>query len=130
MNNDFKNGCVNEDCRYLGYLGQCMHPHPCWDGYNSYKREEDKVKEEQEEKNDPVNHPKHYTMGKIEVIHFIQDKKLNFARGNAVKYIVRAGIKDPEKEIEDLEKAIFYLRAEIEDILKRRIEEKNEENVL
>lgn len=66
--------------------------------------------------NDAVNHPAHYTTGKIEVIDFITDKKLNFCRGNAVKYIVRAGLKDPDKEIEDLEKAIFYLNREIEDL--------------
>ena len=69
---------------------------------------------------DPVNHPKHYTTGKIETIDFIQDKKLNFARGNAVKYIIRAGLKDPDKEIEDLEKAIFYIKAEIKDIQARK----------
>ena len=72
---------------------------------------------------DPVNHPAHYTTGKIECIDFIQDKGLNFCRGNAVKYIVRAGLKDPNKEIEDLEKAIFYLNAEIKDIKKRAEDE-------
>ena len=50
--------------------------------------------------NDIVNHPAHYTDGKIEVIEFIEDKGLNFHRGNAVKYISRAGKKDPAKEIE------------------------------
>ena len=75
--------------------------------------------QEAQAQNDPVNHPSHYTQGKIECIDFIQDKKLNFCRGNAVKYIVRAGLKDPDKEIEDLEKAIFYLNAEIKDIKKR-----------
>lgn len=59
--------------------------------------------------NDIINHPSHYTDGKIEVIDFIEDKKLNFHRGNAIKYISRAGKKDPQKEIEDLEKAIWYL---------------------
>lgn len=63
--------------------------------------------------NDPVNHPSHYTQGKIECIDFITDKKMNFCRGNAVKYIVRAGLKDPDKEIEDLKKAVFYLNKEI-----------------
>lgn len=61
----------------------------------------------------PVDHPAYYNTGKIEVIDFIQDKDLNFSRGNAVKYIVRAGIKDPAKEIEDLEKAVWYINAEI-----------------
>ena len=69
--------------------------------------------------NDPVNHPSHYTQGKIECIDFITDKKLNFCRGNAVKYIVRAGLKDPAKEIEDLEKAVFYINREIHDLKER-----------
>lgn len=59
--------------------------------------------------NDPVNHPSHYTDGKIEVIDFIEDKNLNFHLANAVKYISRAGKKDPSKEIEDLKKARWYL---------------------
>lgn len=63
--------------------------------------------------NDVVNHPAHYTDGKIEVIEFIEDKGLNFHRGNAVKYISRAGKKDSAKEIEDLKKAVWYLNREI-----------------
>ena len=63
--------------------------------------------------NDPVNHPSHYTKGKIEVADFIADQKLNFDRGNAVKYVCRAGFKNPEKEIQDLEKAIWYINHEI-----------------
>jgi len=63
---------------------------------------------------DLVNNPAHYTYGKIEVIDFIEDKKLNFHRGNCVKYITRAGKKDPNKEIEDLKKAEWYLKREIE----------------
>lgn len=68
--------------------------------------------------NDMVNHPPHYTTGRIECIDFITDKELNFCRGNAVKYIIRAGLKDPTKEIEDLEKAVFYLMYEINDLRK------------
>lgn len=64
-------------------------------------------------KNDAVNHPPHYTDGKIEVIAFIEDKGLNFHRGNAVKYISRAGKKDPAKEVEDLKKARWYIDREI-----------------
>ena len=63
--------------------------------------------------NDSVNHPSHYNKGKIEVADFISDQKLNFDRGNAVKYVCRAGSKDPEKEIQDLEKAIWYINHEI-----------------
>lgn len=65
---------------------------------------------------DNVNSPKHYTTGAIEVINFIEDKKLSFHRGNAVRYIVRAGLKNPDTEIEDLEKAKWYLTRELEQL--------------
>ena len=61
-----------------------------------------------------VTHPKHYNQGKIEVIEAIEDWGVNFHRGNAIKYVARAGKKDPSKEIEDLEKAIWYLEREKE----------------
>ena len=64
---------------------------------------------------DPVNHPAHYTAYKgFEVIDFTE--QLNFNRGCAVKYIARAGMKDPTlaTEIEDLEKARWYIDREIQ----------------
>lgn len=61
-----------------------------------------------------VNHPSHYNSGKIEVIEAIEDWKLDYHCGNAVKYVARAGKKDPSKEIEDLEKATWYLKRKIE----------------
>ena len=57
------------------------------------------------ETDDKVNHPSHYTDGEIEVIDYIEDKGFGYHLGNAVKYISRAGKKDPDKYIEDLEKA-------------------------
>lgn len=65
-------------------------------------------------KTDVVNHPSHYNAGKIEVIEFIEDQRLDYHLGNTVKYISRAGKKDPTKEIEDLEKAAWYLKRRIE----------------
>ena len=56
---------------------------------------------------DPINHPAHYTMGKIEVIDFIEDQKLPYHLGNVVKYLCRAAHKG--KELEDLKKAAWYL---------------------
>ena len=56
-----------------------------------------------------VNHPAHYNTGKIEVITVIEDWDLDFSLGNAIKYIGRAGHKNPDKIIEDLEKAIWYI---------------------
>ena len=62
---------------------------------------------------DPVNRPAHYTDGKIEVIDFIEDKKLGFCLGNAIKYISRAGKKDNNSYLQDLKKAKWYLDREI-----------------
>lgn len=69
---------------------------------------------------DVINHPDHYTDGKIEVIDFIEDKQLNFNRGNVIKYVSRAGKKSPEKEIEDLEKALWYIKREIRRIARKK----------
>ena len=68
--------------------------------------------------NDAVNHPSHYTDGRIEVIDFIEDKHFGYHLGNAVKYISRAGKKDPAKEIEDLQKAIWYINRHITNLRK------------
>jgi hypothetical protein len=65
-----------------------------------------------------VNHPQHYG-GKdnpYESIKVIQAWKLGFCLGNTVKYISRAGKKDPAKEIEDLEKAKWYLEERINEL--------------
>jgi FtsZ-binding cell division protein ZapB len=55
----------------------------------------------------------HYDNGKdYDVIDIIKDYQLNFNKGNIIKYICRAGKKD--NEIKDLEKALDYLKREIE----------------
>lgn len=71
--------------------------------------------EKDNEVDDPIN-PKHYKDGKIEVIDFIEDKKLGYCLGNAVKYIARAGKKDPTKEVEDLKKAEWYVNRRIKEL--------------
>ena len=62
---------------------------------------------------DPVNHPAHYTAFRgVEVIQLTEH--LNFCRGNAVKYLCRAGFKGgAERELEDLRKARWYIEREI-----------------
>lgn len=60
---------------------------------------------------DMVNHPPHYTFGCLEVIDVIEDWKLCFNLGNAVKYIARAAHKG--HELEDLKKARWYLERRI-----------------
>lgn len=61
---------------------------------------------------DPVNHPKHYT-GHPSGVECIQiAEHWNFCRGNALKYLWRAGEKGDE--IEDLKKAVWYIQREIQ----------------
>ena len=59
-------------------------------------------------KKETVNHPKHYNIGIFEVIDVIEDWKLGFHLGNAVKYIARAEHKDNKKE--DIKKAMWYIK--------------------
>lgn len=60
---------------------------------------------------DAVNHPAHYggQDNPYEAIKVIEAWGLGFCLGNTVKYISRAGQKDPAKELEDLKKARWYL---------------------
>lgn len=70
-------------------------------------------------KKDNVNHPKHYTSDPsgIECIDITRHR--NFNIGNAIKYLWRAGLKidadksSINKQIEDLEKAVWYIVDEI-----------------
>ena len=69
---------------------------------------------------DSVNHPTHYggENNTYEAIKVIEAWGLDFCLGNVVKYISRAGKKDPNKELEDLKKAVWYLNRRIEQIQK------------
>lgn len=70
-------------------------------------------------KNDQVNHPSHYTKHPSGVECIQITEHMNFCRGNAIKYIWRAGEKG--SEIEDLKKAAWYIQREI-----KRLEKSNE----
>jgi hypothetical protein len=66
------------------------------------------------EKVEMINHPNHYKFGEnnqYEVIKVCEawDLHADAYLFNVVKYVARAGKKDPSKEIEDLKKAAFYL---------------------
>lgn len=66
------------------------------------------------ENSDNVSRPSHYANGwsnGAEVIDLTEH--LSFCAGNVVKYVCRAGRKDPDKHVEDLEKARWYLDREI-----------------
>jgi len=58
-----------------------------------------------------VQHPQHYNEGKFEVIDVIEDWKLGFNDGNAVKYIGRHRHKG--RPVEDLKKALWYVAREL-----------------
>ena len=62
-----------------------------------------------------VDHPAHYggEDNPYEAIKVIEAWGLGFSLGNTVKYISRAGKKDPEKLLQDLKKAAWYLNREI-----------------
>lgn len=71
---------------------------------------------------DNVNHPQHYTShpSGIECIQIA--RHYCFSIGNAIKYLWRAGLKkdasltDNQKEIEDLKKAIWYIKDRIKEL--------------
>lgn len=102
-----KNNCVNyliarEGCSH-GYseMKKCVANY-----YNRYEKAASK-------QTDNVSHPSHYT-GHPSGIECIQvTEHLSFCRGNAIKYLWRAGQKDRAKEIEDMKKAIWYIEREI-----------------
>lgn len=61
-----------------------------------------------------INHPSYYGGDTTyEAIKVIEAWELDFSLGNCVKYISRAGKKDPTKTVEDLEKAKWYLERAI-----------------
>lgn len=64
-------------------------------------------------KKEAVNHPDHYNENPSGVECIEVARHMNFNKGNALKYVWRAGEKDPKKEIEDLKKAIWYLEDEV-----------------
>lgn len=64
-----------------------------------------------------VDHPQHYRADTgHEAIDVIEAWGLGFCLGNTIKYISRAGRKDRDKEIQDLEKALWYLKRHIDRI--------------
>lgn len=68
---------------------------------------------------DAVEHPKHYTSDPSGVECIQVTRHRNFNVGNAIKYLWRAGLKDSagrtalDKQVEDLEKARWYIGDEI-----------------
>lgn len=72
--------------------------------------------------NDMVNHPQHYTAGKIEVIRIMEDQLTDeeyrgYVKGQVIKYITRERYKNG---LEDLKKAYWYLGRLIAKLEKRK----------
>ena len=66
--------------------------------------------------NDAVHHPQHYTLPgltieSVDVIRAVltPEEFIGWCKGNALKYSLRAGRKDPAKEVQDLAKAGVFL---------------------
>lgn len=123
---NFCNVCIKNDCEGCPVADLC---HNCAGDFsklsiieikNAVKLIKDYLGSNTEIIYDNINHPTYYANGNIEVWDFIKDKNLNYDRGCAIKYICRAGLKDKNKEVEDLKKAINYLNHEIKHLEKEK----------
>lgn len=83
----------------------------CKKGNKDFSNEDYGFKEISKDKVDMVNHSQHYQHG-IEPIDYIESHNLNFNLGNVIKYVSHAPFKGTE--VEDLQKAKWYLEREIE----------------
>ena len=121
------------DCYFFSKPG-CALKHPIYCGVDTrndktsicYKFIEQckpkDIEQKTEIKVDNVNHPAHYNShpSGIECIEITRHH--NFDIGNAIKYLWRAGLKseegmeDADKQVEDLNKAIWYIKDEIKRI--------------
>lgn len=123
---DILNGISDDKCEFCSYTRDCCFGKNCVEGIEAWLNapsanepenlltEHVDLQKVSEKVCDNVNHPSHYNSGEIEVIDFIEDKELGFHLGNAVKYISRAGRKNPGKTIEDLRKAVWYINRQIQ----------------
>lgn len=66
-----------------------------------------------DEEQPTISTPSHY-QGTTQPIDLINAQNLNFNLGNVVKYVCRAGKKEGENILSDLEKAKNYINYEIE----------------
>jgi hypothetical protein len=114
-----RNARIEESLAHLEIVMQEYNQPVCdsqgiWDNFASWGDNPDK--------DDPVSHPKHYTSHPSGVECIDITKHYNFQVGNAMKYLWRQGLKndpglDPvEKQIQDCEKAIWYIQSYIDDL--------------
>lgn len=97
---------------------------PWWVSLSEIEKVEEAKPTDSIQVDNVVNHPPHYTgfSNGAEVIDITEN--LPFNRGSAIKYLARAGKKNPDRELEDLKKALWFVAREIERLEKS---EKKEE---
>lgn len=105
------------DITYGNKVGVIVSTHPNENAYGvkfaGDATEYTFFKEELESVEDDVINPEHYRLTNgTQVIDMIEN--LSFCRGNAIKYLARAGKKDKGvNELVDLKKALWYVEREI-----------------
>jgi hypothetical protein len=72
-----------------------------------------------------VNQPQHYSGKGLTAMQIIEAFNLNFALGNVIKYALRAGRKPGEEELQDLDKALWYLQRERDAAQERAVAREN-----
>ena len=77
------------------------------------------TKERPAKTDNPIQ-PSYYGSKGVQPIDIIEDQNLTFNSGNVVKYVARAGKKSKETEIQDLQKAKFYLDREISRLVREK----------
>lgn len=110
---------IERECKYCNLLFINNEPQIYVSGCD-YAHEKCYKQFHQNDKN--VNHPQHYGGADniYEAIKIIEHYNFGFCIGNSLKYILRAGKKHPQKYIEDLEKASWYLNRKIESLKKAK----------
>ena len=105
---------MDKEC-ICGGTGPCQCPSPKMDQVNNMPGHRNPPPPPQKEQ---VNHPQHYggEDNPYEAIKVIEAWDLDFHLGNTVKYISRAGKKGTDKELQDLNKALWYLKRKIENL--------------
>lgn len=86
--------------------------------FDEFKKSENKHTNNNNENNhyEYINHPSHYNSNGIEVIDIIDAYDLDFYKGNIIKYLLRAGKKPAQEELQDLNKCKWYLERLIKNI--------------
>ncbi len=106
-----KNGCTCVDCENLAKTNA------------SLKRFAEELKENAKMQDVDAINPSHYKFSDLEPIEVTERWKLGYNLGTVLKYLARAGKKDPSKEIEDLKKARWYLDRQISNLEKQKVDQ-------